>query len=215
MNKIKELLHTVREDYAKDKFDISIANDNPFDQFENWFSLAVSAHIPDVNAMNLATANKSGKPSSRIVLLRDATESGFTFFTNYNSRKGSQLLENPYAALNFYWPQLEKQIRVEGNISKVSDQVSDEYFASRPVDSQIGAWASDQSHTIASRKELEEKYAALKEKYKTTVPRPPHWGGFVLNPVYFEFWQGRESRLHDRVVYHLEGNAWHKSMLAP
>ncbi|HNR47942.1 MAG TPA: pyridoxamine 5'-phosphate oxidase [Bacteroidia bacterium] len=215
MDKLKDLLHSVRDEYSKDKFDISTADDNPFNQFEKWFSLAVAANIPDVNAMNLATADKNGRPSSRIVLLRDANEDGFTFFTNYNSRKGSQLLENAFAALNFFWPQLEKQIRVEGKVSKVSDQVSDEYFASRPVDSQIGAWASDQSHTIQSREELEEKFKTLKQKYSDAVPRPPHWGGFLLQPDYFEFWQGRPSRLHDRVVYHPEGNTWHKSMIAP
>lgn len=215
MDKIKDLLQTVRDEYAKDKFDITSADDSPFEQFEKWFSLAVAANIPDVNAMNLATCDKSGRPSSRIVLLRDASENGFTFFTNYNSRKGSQLLQNPYAAINFFWPQLEKQIRVEGKVSKVSEKISDDYFASRPVDSQIGAWASNQSHSIASRNELEENFKSLKEKFATTVPRPPHWGGFVLHPYYFEFWQGRQSRMHDRVAYELKENCWNKLTLAP
>lgn len=216
MDKIKDLLKNVRSDYRAEVFDISTALNNPFEQFEQWFAQAVASNIPDVNAMNLATADLKGRPSSRIVLLRDASEQGFTFFTNYHSRKGKNLNENPYAALNFFWPSLEKQIRIEGKVTKVDESISDAYFASRPHDSQIGAWASDQSSEIASRLVLEEKFLALKEQMGNSVLRPKHWGGYLLKPDYFEFWQGRENRLHDRIAYFKNDmQLWNKKILSP
>lgn len=215
MDDIHKVLKNVRSDYEADTFGTQEADDNPIVQFEKWFSLAAQANLPDVNAMNLATCTKNGRPSSRIVLLRDATEEGFTFFTNYNSRKGNQLIENPYAALNFFWPELAKQIRVEGKVEKVDTKVSDEYFLSRPLESRIGAWASEQSQIIESRLVLEKKFLSLKESMGSEVMRPPHWGGFILKPDYFEFWQGRQSRLHDRVAYTLNNNQWRKATLSP
>lgn len=215
MDDIHNVLKNVRSDYEADTFDAQQADDNPIVQFEKWFSLAAQANLPDVNAMNLATCTNKGRPSSRIVLLRDATDDGFTFFTNYNSRKGNQLIENPFAALNFFWPELAKQIRVEGKVEKVDTKVSDAYFLSRPLESRIGAWASDQSQKIESRVVLEKKFQELKESMGNEVLRPPHWGGFILKPDYFEFWQGRQSRLHDRVAYTLNNNQWSKATLSP
>jgi pyridoxamine 5'-phosphate oxidase len=214
MDKIKNDLQK-RTDYTTSAFDIHTANKNPFNQFEQWFAAAVEQCVPEVNAMTLSTANKDGKPSSRIVLLRHASEDGFTFFTNYNSHKAHDLENNPFAALNFFWPALEKQIRIEGKVKKVDATVSDHYFQSRPIESRIGAWASDQSHELKTREELENKIKSFTEKFGNTVPRPPHWGGYVLIPDYFEFWQGRPSRLHDRVAYVKATDLWNIKLLSP
>ncbi len=214
MDKIKNHLQK-RTDYTTAVFDIHAAEKNPFKQFEHWFAAAVEQHVPEVNAMMLSTVNREGRPSSRIVLLRDAGEDGFTFFTNYNSQKARDLENNPFAALNFFWPAMERQIRIQGKVNKVDTKISDDYFQSRPVESRIGAWASDQSHELKTREELEHKIKSFTEKFGNNVPRPSHWGGFVLMPDYFEFWQGRASRLHDRVAYVKATDHWTIKLLSP
>jgi len=189
---------------------------DPIKQFKGWFSSAQAAGIPLAEAMSLATVS-NGKPSSRMVLLKRVDGDGFVFFTNYQSAKARDLEVNPYVALTFFWPQLEKQIRVEGTVTKTSVEESREYFATRPRESQIGAWASPQSEVIASREELEKRQAELKETYRDQpIPCPPHWGGFLVKPERIEFWQGRIGRLHDRLVYELQKDgSWTIKRLAP
>lgn len=193
------------------------ADKNPIKQFGSWMQLALEKEVNEPNAMNLSTVNKKGRPSSRIVLLRGFDNSGFVFYTNYMSKKGAELLSNPYAALTFFWAELEKQVRIEGKTFKISKIRSDAYFRSRPRESQIGAWASYQSSELKSRDELEKKVINLTEKYNgKPIPRPPHWGGYYLVPDKFEFWQGRSNRLHDRILYQKQkGNKWKVSRLSP
>ncbi|NJK54669.1 MAG: pyridoxamine 5'-phosphate oxidase [Pleurocapsa sp. SU_5_0] len=191
---------------------------NPIQQFNLWFEQALAADLIEPNAMTLATATPDGKPSARIVLLKGVSEQGFVFYTNYGSQKGRQLIANPYAALVFLWDKLERQIRIEGKVEKLSSRESLEYFHSRPKASQLGAWTSAQSQVIPNREILEEKLASLQAQYsgEVTIPLPDHWGGFRVVPDRLEFWQGRPSRLHDRLVYNLEtdGN-WSISRLSP
>jgi len=190
----------------------------PFAQFERWFDEAVRAAVPEPNAMALATVDTDGRPTARVVLLKGFDERGFVFFTNYASRKGVELAAHPDAALNFFWPELERQVRIEGTVAKVSDAESAEYFASRPRQSQIGAWASPQSEPIANRKSLESRFAAAEARFSDEVPRPAHWGGYRLRPVMLEFWQGRQSRLHDRIRYRrspADPARWDIDRLAP
>jgi pyridoxamine 5'-phosphate oxidase len=191
---------------------------NPIQQFNLWFEQALAANLIEPNAMTLATATPDGKPSARIVLLKGVSEQGFVFYTNYGSQKGRQLIANPYAALVFLWDKLERQIRIEGKVEKLSSRESLEYFHSRPKASQLGAWTSAQSQVIPNREILEEKLASLQAQYsgEVTIPLPDHWGGFRVIPDRLEFWQGRPSRLHDRLVYNLEtdGN-WSISRLSP
>jgi len=190
---------------------------DPIKQFSNWFTAAIEAQIKDVNAMSLATAGADGKPSVRIVLLKGWDQDGFVFFTNYDSEKGKQLEENPFAALGFYWIELDRQIRINGRVGKTSREESKTYFHSRPVGSQIGAWSSRQSEVIDARKILDAHFAEISERYAgKSVPLPPHWGGFRLIPDRFEFWQGRANRLHDRFRYTRKGDdSWHIDRLAP
>jgi pyridoxamine 5'-phosphate oxidase len=190
---------------------------DPFRQFDKWWQEAIHSSLEEVNAMTLATATADGMPDARIVLLKGFGENGFTFFTNYDSAKGSQLLENPRACLVFWWAALERQVRISGLVSLASAAVSDEYFNSRPEGSRIGAWASPQSEVIESREWLEEKEEKLKtELTGERLRRPPHWGGYVVKPTRMEFWQGRPSRLHDRILYTLRGNGqWTIERLAP
>ena len=193
-------------------------NSNPIEQFTSWFEEALNADLLEPNAMTLATASPNGKPTARIVLLKGYSVRGFVFYTNYESTKGQQLIANPQAALVFLWDKLERQIRIEGKVTKLSTEESDNYFHSRPVSSQIGAWTSDQSRVIDSREVLEKRQQELLAKYAdgATIPRPPHWGGFRLIPDLIEFWQGRPSRLHDRLVYRLQDDAtWEIVRLAP
>jgi pyridoxamine 5'-phosphate oxidase len=191
---------------------------NPIQQFNLWFEQALAADLIEPNAMTLATATADGKPSARIVLLKGVSEQGFVFYTNYESQKGRELIANPYAALVFLWDKLERQIRIEGKVEQLSSAESAEYFHSRPKASQLGAWTSNQSQVIAKREVLEQKLASLQAQYsgEVTIPLPEHWGGFRVRPNRLEFWQGRPSRLHDRLVYDLEADGnWSISRLAP
>jgi pyridoxamine 5'-phosphate oxidase len=206
----------IRKEYKQQSLSEHELAGDPFAQFHTWWKQAIESEIDEVNAMTLATANKNGHPSARIVLLKDADETGFVFYTNYNSSKGIQLEENPFAALVFFWKELERQIRIEGTIAKVDEPESDAYFASRPRESKIGAWASAQSNIVVSRTELEAKVAEIEKKYPGEIPRPPHWGGYRLIPDSVEFWQGRPGRLHDRLRYSKgEENNWTIERLAP
>ena len=187
-------------------------------QFRVWLDEALAAQVEEPTALTLSTVSATGQPSSRVVLLKGLPDNaGFLFYTNYASRKGRELAAQPLAALNFFWPGLERQVRVEGRVEKAPEAQSTEYFRSRPRSSQIGALASPQSETIGSRAELEAREAAVAEKFanQDPLPRPSDWGGFILRPTRLEFWQGRPSRLHDRIVYEREGHAWHRSRLAP
>jgi pyridoxamine 5'-phosphate oxidase len=187
----------------------------PFLQFEKWFKQAVEAQVNEPNAFVLASAGKDGRPSARVVLLRNFDTKGFVFYSNYTSRKGVQLNESPYGAITFFWPELERQVRLEGSLEKQEAAESDAYFSSRPRASQLGAWVSAQSTVIAGRKQLDEKYLELEKKFPAEVPRPPYWGGYLLKPDRIEFWQGRASRLHDRLQYRLEKGKWVLERLAP
>lgn len=207
----------LRQDYTLEDLSETEVNSNPFVQFKEWFSQALSAKILEPNAMTLATTTKDGKPSARMVLLKDFDERGFVFFTNYNSQKGQELAENPQAALVFWWAELERQVRIYGRVEKISETESDKYFYSRPSNSRLGAWASNQSQVIESREILEQQLEELKEKYQNQdMPRPSHWGGIRVIPTEIEFWQGRSSRLHDRLLYtRIEDNSWKIERLSP
>jgi pyridoxamine 5'-phosphate oxidase len=213
---IRKVIADIRKDYKLKTLDESDVAPNPITQFSNWWEEAVHSEIDEVNAMTLATINEQGHPAARIVLLKSFDENGFLFFTNYNSDKGKQLAAHNHAALVFFWKELERQVRIEGIVAKTSEADSDAYFHSRPLGSQIGAWASEQSSVIPAREVLEanvEKYTA---QFGNAVQRPPHWGGYCVKPVKVEFWQGRSSRLHDRIVYTLQpGNSWKIERLAP
>lgn len=207
-------LHHIREDYHKQTLNIRQCDDNPIKQFERWLNEAITAQVNEPTAMNLATVEQ-GKPTSRMVLLKEVNARGFVFFTNYQSRKGQNMAENPYVALTFFWAELERSVRIEGRVEKISAEESDAYFASRPYTSQIGAWASNQSQELESDTILVAKAAKLAVQYPLNVPRPPHWGGYLVVPERVEFWQGRPSRLHDRICYRLENNQWLKAKLSP
>ncbi|MFT4665500.1 MAG: pyridoxamine 5'-phosphate oxidase [Polaribacter sp.] len=218
MNRDHKKVADLREDYRLQTLEIQEVHAHPFHQFQQWFNDALRSNLKEPNVMTLATASASGIPSARIVLLKGYSEKGFLFYTNYNSRKGKELLENPNAALVFCWLELERQIRIEGKVSQLSPEASTQYFQSRPKGSQIGAWASPQSEVIEDRNLLEENVVILNEKYaeEDTLPRPEHWGGFLIEPTMVEFWQGRSSRLHDRIRYvQLEGGSWKVDRLAP
>lgn len=216
MEDLRIYINTLRHDFAGQTLDEKDVNAHPIIQFEKWFKEAVDSKVHEPNAMTVCTANKDGKPSARILLLRNFSENGFVFYTNYTSRKGSEILENPNCALLFFWPELERQVRIEGVLTRQTSEESDIYFNSRPRSSKLGAWASAQSKVIESRKVLDEEYKKLSEKYPDeTVPRPPNWGGYILKPTTIEFWQGRPSRLHDRIVYVQENTKWKIERLAP
>jgi pyridoxamine 5'-phosphate oxidase len=207
----------IRKDYKLQRLDEKDASQNPFVQFGKWWEDASASNIEEVNAMTLATATKNGRPSARIVLLKEFTDQGFVFFTNYESHKGQELLENPQACLVFFWKELERQVKIEGVAEKISAAESDAYFMSRPEGSRIGAWSSPQSKVISSRSVLEANVTEMEKKFAgTEIQRPPHWGGYIVKPVVIEFWQGRPSRLHDRIQYtKLEDETWKIERLAP
>lgn len=211
----KDLTH-IRRDYSREELSEEHVDKDPFEQFGRWMDEAIAAEVPEPTAMCLSTANSDGRPSSRMVLLKGFDSDGFVFYTNYNSHKGRELAENPFAAITFFWPELERQIRITGCTSKVSAEESDEYFKSRPYTSRLGAWASDQSEPIESKTVLVTKAAKLAIKYAAgSVPRPPHWGGYRIVPDTIEFWQGRPSRLHDRICYTLKDSEWTIVRLSP
>lgn len=213
---MKSKIADIRQDYSKKDLDEKDVLDNPIQQFEVWLEEAINAEVHEPTAMNVATVNKEGRISSRIVLLKGVEENAFVFYTNYESNKGKSLQDSKKAALNFFWPELERQVCIEGTVEKVSEQTSDTYFESRPYKSKVGAWASEQSQVINSKNVILTRFAKYAAKFITNVPRPAHWGGFAITPTRVEFWQGRPSRLHDRIEYLKdEKGDWRKSRLAP
>ncbi|MBK1988442.1 pyridoxamine 5'-phosphate oxidase [Sphaerospermopsis aphanizomenoides BCCUSP55] len=207
----------LRKDYTLQDLNEKEVDPNPFIQFKFWFEQALAAQLPEPNAMTLATSSPDGKPSARMVLLKNFDERGFVLFTNYNSNKGQEIAANPHAALVFWWAELERQVRILGTVEKISSEESDGYFEMRPPGSRLGAWASNQSEVIPSREILEAQLQEFQRKYENQeVPRPPHWGGFRVIPQEIEFWQGRSSRLHDRLLYtRLNDGGWKIERLSP
>lgn len=208
-------LADLRKSYERAELDESVSLPDPLAQFELWLQQAISGELPEPNAMTLATVGADGRPSTRVVLIKGCDARGIVWYTNYHSRKGRELAAHPQAALQFHWVELERVVRIEGRVEKVDAAESDAYFASRPLDSRIGAWASPQSEVIPSRSVLVTNAAKYGAQYLLNPPRPPHWGGYRLVPDRWEFWQGRRSRLHDRLQYRLEAQQWIRERLAP
>lgn len=206
----------LRTEYSRASLSEADAHPNPIDQFAKWFSEAIAAQVPEANAMSMASVDASGRPSSRILLIKEFDQRGFTFFTNYDSRKGHDLDANPHAALLFFWIELERQVRIEGRVERISAEENDRYFYSRPLKSRLGAIASAQSHPVASREALEARFAEVEQQYGEQPARPAHWGGYRLVPDYMEFWQGRPSRFHDRIAYTRQPDgSWQLQRLQP
>lgn len=210
-------LSDLRKEYSRGILDEKSVAKDPLIQFEKWFDEAVKAGVPEPNAMGLATVSNHGLPSSRIVLLKGIERSGFVFYTNYQSRKGNELNDSAVCALTFFWPEVERQVRIEGVTSRVSEEASLSYFQSRPRESQVSAWSSPQSVVIADRKILEDRVQEIEKRFKghTVLPKPKQWGGYHVEPHWIEFWQGRPSRLHDRILYSKDDQGWKISRLAP
>lgn len=215
---MKDHISKLRKQYEGELLDRTTAHPNPIEQFKHWFVEALDGKVNEPNAMILATCNANGKPSLRTVLLKDFDEKGFTFYTNYNSRKGKEINENPFVSILFFWPELMRQIRIEGELVQIDPEISAEYFKERPRGSQVSAWISPQSQIIESKKDLEDKCTDFEIKYAgKDIPYPSFWGGYRLKPGAFEFWQGQPNRLHDRIHYSIdtESNQWHIHRLAP
>jgi pyridoxamine 5'-phosphate oxidase len=216
MNKTTHDLAQMRKSYEQAELDESHVLPQPIDQFHHWFDEAVKAQTQEPNAMTLATVAANGRPSTRVLLLKGADAQGLVWFTNYSSRKGQELATNPMAAMQFFWPELERVVRIEGRVDRVPEAESDEYYRSRPVGSRIGAWASPQSQVLASREVLEAAWQAQQAALGEDPPRPAHWGGYRLVPDHWEFWQGRSSRLHDRITFDRQADgSWLVQRLAP
>ena len=216
IKEVKNFLQTIRREFANLPLSKSMSDLDPFVQYAKWFKEAVESQIVDPNAACLSTVNAQGQPSSRIVYIKDIIDDGLIFYTNYNSKKSQNMAENNNIAMNLHWRELDRQIRIQGTVQKISPEMSDAYFASRPRGSRIGAWASAQSDGLENRQQLEEQLAFYQQKFANQiVPRPPHWGGFCIKPTYFEFWQGRPSRLHDRIIYERVNDTWQQVRLSP
>lgn len=214
---MNQAIADIRREYKLQSLNEEDVAANAIKQFDKWWQEAVNSHIDEVNAMTLATATKEAIPSARIVLLKGYDEKGFVFFTNYNSHKGKELAENPHASLVFFWKELERQVRIDGIVEKIDEEASNAYFHSRPAGSKIGAWASPQSAVIEDRKIIEHNFLQYEEQFGAyEIPRPAHWGGYIVKPAKIEFWQGRSSRLHDRIKYTLlTDGEWKRERLAP
>ncbi|MBN9330517.1 MAG: pyridoxamine 5'-phosphate oxidase [Comamonas sp. SCN 67-35] len=212
---LSQSIADLHQSYERSELSEDACDPDPLRQFERWLTEALNAGVPDANAMTLATVGSDLRPSTRIVLIKGYDAQGIVFFTNYGSRKGQELAGNPYAALQFHWTPLERVVRIEGLVQKVSAEESDAYYDSRPLDSRIGAWASPQSQPIASRDVLAQNVAHYSAQFPSAPPRPPHWGGYRLVPDRWEFWQGRKNRLHDRLRYLPQGGRWLMQRLAP
>ncbi len=214
--KLPKMLRDIRTNYEKFELSESGINPNPFEQLRLWLEEAISENEREPSAMVLSTIDASGFPESRVVLLKELKHDGLVFYTNYESKKGNQIAQNGHVAVVLFWPQLERQVRIKGIAEKISETESTDYFKSRPIDSQLGAWASPQSQIIESREVLDQNYQLYQEYFKSReIEKPPHWGGFLIRPEYFEFWQGRSNRLHDRFEFSLSDNQWIINRLAP
>lgn len=217
MSIVHKEIAAIREDYAKSSLNETDVLSNPIDQFSKWFHEAIASEVTEPTAMVVSSADLKGRPSSRVVLLKDIKSNGISFFTNYNSRKGQEMISNPFVSVLFFWPELQRQVRFEAEVEKLPEEDSNEYYASRPRGSQLGAIASPQSEVIANRKVLEDRVEAVEKEFEETthIPRPTFWGGFLLKPYRMEFWQGRSSRLHDRIVYEKQADDWKIIRIAP
>jgi pyridoxamine 5'-phosphate oxidase len=217
MEQLNDLVQKLRNDYSQQTLNESDVATNPFLQFEKWMKEAIAAQLPEPNAMTIATVSSGGMPAVRVVLLRSLEDNKFSFYTNYHSQKGRELESNPHICANFFWPELERQIRITGVVGKQRDEKSTQYFESRPRGSQIGAWASPQSQIIPNRNWLENAFKEAEKRFKDQeiIPRPENWGGYDIIPEIIEFWQGRRSRLHDRIIYTKNANTWKIERKAP